>query len=370
MTTQANFPSIYSEATQQFLHQLGIAHPIFKAPMAGTSTPELAAAVSNAGGLGALGLGAMSLSDAEKSIKALKQLTSKPYQLNFFCHQSVQPDLQRQQDWIEYLRYYFALYNAEPPQTLRQIYGSFLDDDERLELVLATKPKAVSFHFGIPHQHQLNLLKKAGILIFATATNLAEAQLIEKAGLDAIIAQGIEAGGHRGLFNPQIEAGIPTRALTSLLVKHIKLPIIATGGLMDGAAIFDVLQQGAVAAQLGTAFVTCQESAASPHYRARLLDPEHQFTQLTASISGRPARGLINRWQTLIDQPHRPDIAEYPYAYDLAKQLLSAATAQQDENFSVMWAGSNVHQIRNLDAGELMQTLIAELAAQVNKPLP
>jgi nitronate monooxygenase len=355
----------YSAKTQQLLEQLDIQHPIFKAPMAGTSTPVLAAAVSNAGGLGALGLGAHSIDAARQAIHQTKALTDKPFQLNFFCHESIESDPIIEQQWINYLAPYFEFYNAKPPAKMAQIYPSFLDNDERLQLVLEEKPKAVSFHFGIPTSAQIQAIKQAGILLFATATNLPEAQLIEQAGLDGIIAQGVQAGGHRGTFNASVDSGLMTDDLVTLLSSQINIPIIATGGVMNGADIQRVLNLGASAAQLGTAFVICPESAASQSYRQRLLDPSKQMTQITASISGRPARGLVNNWQNLIDAPHRPPVAAYPYAYDLAKQLIRITSQNHNDDFSVMWAGSEVHRLRNLDAATLMQTLIMELRADM-----
>lgn len=351
----------YSNKTQQLLEQLDIQYPIFKAPMAGTSTPALAAAVSNAGGLGALGLGAHSIDAARQAIHQTKTLTDKPFQLNFFCHESIESDPIKEKQWIDYMAPYFEFYNAKPPEKLAQIYPSFLDNDDRLQLVLEEKPKAVSFHFGIPTSAQIHALKQAGILLFATATNLPEAQLIEQAGLDGIIAQGVQAGGHRGIFNASVDAALLTDDLVKLLSSQINIPIIATGGIMTGAAIKHVLDLGASAAQLGTAFVICPESAASNSYRQHLLDPSKQITQITASISGRPARGLVNNWQNLIDAPNRPSVADYPYAYDLAKQLISITSQNHNDDFSVMWAGSNVNQIRDLDAVTLMQTLVREL---------
>lgn len=355
--------SRYPHHVQTLLDQLQIQHPIFKAPMAGTSTPALAAAVSNAGGLGSLGLGAHRIDAAQKDIQQLKALTNKPYQVNFFCHQPTPSDPDIEQQWINYLRSVFAQFNATPPSHLNEIYPSFLNHHAMLDMLLEERPPIVSFHFGIPDAAQIKALKDAGIFLMASATSLPEAQLIEAAGLDAIVAQGVEAGGHRGMFEADRDPAIGTADLVKLLGKETALPIIAAGGIMNGQDIQHMLQLGASAAQLGTAFTICPESAASPAYRQSLLDPQKQLTQITATISGRPARGLINDWQRLIDTPNRPPIAAYPYAYDLAKQLIAAAKQQQHEGLSVMWAGSNVQLIRDLSAKALMQTLIAELTA-------
>ena len=254
----------------------------------------------------------------------------------------------------------FEKYNAVPPTELECIYPSFLDHDDYLNLVLETKPKAVSFHFGIPHPHQIQALKKAGIMTMVSATNLAEALEIEAAGIDIIIAQGIEAGGHRGIFNETFDSAVKTSDLVQLLKQHCHLPIIAAGGLMNGHQAQRLIQLGAEAVQLGTAFVQCKSSNANAAYRKALFNTP--ITQITESISGRPARGLINHWHTQIDRPERPDVATYPYSYDLGKQLNAAASAQGDFGFAAFWAGTNVAQIREMEAADLVNQLVLEMS--------
>ncbi|WP_426454918.1 NAD(P)H-dependent flavin oxidoreductase [Acinetobacter sp. KB005] len=341
------------------LQQLEIKHPIFLAPMAGVSTPELAAEVSNQGGLGSLGLGANTAQSAREQILKNQTLTEKSFQVNFFCHQPEQLNPQTSAQWIEYLRPQFEKFGEQPPQNLNCIYPSFLDNDDFLNVVLETKPKAVSFHFGIPHPHQIQALKNAGILTMVSATNLVEAQAIEAAGIDIIIAQGIEAGGHRGIFNKTFDAAIKTSDLVQLIVKHCNLPVVAAGGIMNGAQARYMLSLGAAAVQLGTAFVQCRSSNASTEYRKALFN--EPVTQISASLSGRPARGLLNHWHTQIDLPNRPPQPEYPYAYDLAKQLNAIASKHQDYGYGAFWAGSNVSQIRELDAADLINQLVVEI---------
>lgn len=341
------------------LQQLAIKHPIFLAPMAGVSTPELAAEVSNQGGLGSLGLGANTPQSAREQILKTQALTENSFQVNFFCHQSIELNLEKAKQWIEYLRPDFEKFGVQPPQELHCIYPSFLDNDDFLNVVLETKPKAVSFHFGIPHLHQIKALKEAGILTMVSATNLIEAQAIEAAGIDIIIAQGIEAGGHRGIFNQTFDAAIKTSDLVQLIVKHCKLPVVAAGGIMTGLQAKHMLGLGATAVQLGTAFVQCQTSNASAEYRKALFT--EPVTQISASLSGRPARGLLNHWHTKIDSPTRPVQPEYPYAYDLAKQLNALASKHHDYGFGAFWAGSNVAQIRELGASDLVNQLVVEM---------
>ena len=349
------------QQSQDFLKRIGIQYPIFLAPMAGTTTPQLAAAVSNAGGLGSLGLATSSLEAARQAIRDTKQLTNKPFNCNFFCHQPPVADATTEQAWIDYISPFFKQFDADPPQTLKPVNSTFIGNQAMLDMLLEEKPAVVSFHFGVPTQEAIAQLKQAGIVLMASATSLPEAHIIADAGLDAIIAQGIEAGGHRGIFNRDFDPAISTHDLVRLFTTNLDLPVIAAGGIMDGREIQDVLQLGACAAQLGTAFIVCEESSASEAYRERLLDPNHQNTYITASISGRPARGLVNAWHRQIDLPSRPAFTSYSFTYDLSKQLNALAIKQGNYDFAAFWAGSNVRKIRNLNASELMQTLITEL---------
>lgn len=341
------------------LTRLGIRHPIFLAPMAGVSTPELAAEVSNQGGLGALGLGASSVESARQQIIKTKELTDHPFQINFFCHNSTLVDENIATQWITSLQDKFAKYGVKAPQALQCIYPSFKDNDDFLNLVLETKPKAVSFHFGLPHAHQIQALKDAGIITMVSATNLAEAKVIEHAGIDIIIAQGIEAGGHRGIFNEDFDASIRTSDLVQLIKQHCTLPIVAAGGIMNGHQAKQFLDLGADGVQLGTAFVQCKTSNANEAYRKALFN--QPLTQITASISGRPARGLINHWHKEVDTPNRPLVPPYPYTYDLAKQLHAAASQHGDHDYGAFWAGAHVAQIRELEAPDLINQLILEM---------
>lgn len=342
------------------LKQLEIKHPIFLAPMAGVSTPKLAAEVSNQGGLGSLGLGASTVEAARQQILETQALTHHPFQVNFFCHQSSELDSKVAEQWIQYLAPQFEKYQVTPPTELKCIYPSFLDNDDYLNLVLETRPQAVSFHFGIPHLHQIQALKQAGIMTMVSATNLAEALEIEAAGIDVIIAQGIEAGGHRGIFNETFDSAVKTSDLVQLLKQYCTLPIVAAGGIMNGQQAQLLMKLGAAAVQLGTAFVQCKSSNANAAYRKALFS--NPITQISTSISGRPARGLINHWHTQVDRPERPQVATYPYCYDLGKQLNAAATAQGDDGFGAFWAGTNVAQIREMEAADLINQLVLEMS--------
>ncbi|WP_217351167.1 NAD(P)H-dependent flavin oxidoreductase [Thalassospira marina] len=337
--------------------------PIIQAPMAGVSTPVLAASVCNAGALGSIGAGATNADGARAMIAELKGLTDRPFNVNVFTHNTPTPDQTREAAWLDFLAPRFREFGATPPASLRTIYQSFNSDKDMLLLLLEVRPAVVSFHFGLPDQDVIAALKQAGIMLFATVTSLAEAQLIERAGIDAIVAQGIEAGGHRGMFDPAApDDGLGTFALVRLLVRHCKLPVIAAGGIMDGAGIVAALKLGAVAAQLGTAFVSCPESAADDAYRAALTGEGAHHTRLTSLISGRPARALANRFTALADSAQgQAAVPDYPIAYDAGKALHAAAKAKGEFGFGAQWAGQGAPLSRAMTAAELVKTLVKEM---------
>ncbi|MFL9867051.1 nitronate monooxygenase [Paraburkholderia fungorum] len=344
-----------------FIARLGIEFPIIQAPMAGVSTPQLAAAVSNAGGLGSLGIGASTADQARKMIEETRSLTREPFNVNVFCHAPAERDAAREAAWLQYLAPLFAEAGIEAPAVLDEIYKTFLYDDAVFELLIEQRPSVVSFHFGLPSVDRIKALKDAGITTLASATSLREAALIEQAGVDAIVAQGIEAGGHRGMFDPDaIDERLSTAVLVRLLVQRTKLPVIAAGGIMDGQGIKAALDLGAAAAQLGTAFVLCPESAANASYRANLRSGRAAATRLTSVLSGRPARGMTNRLIAFGESLGSPLPAPYPVAYDAAKQLNAAAAKLGNHEFAAQWAGQGAPLARELPAAQLVQTLAQE----------
>ena len=215
---------------------LRLSWPLLQAPMAGVSTPQMAAAVSNAGGLGALGLGAAGVDGAREMVRATRGLTDRPFNANVFCHAPALRDADVEADWLAALTPTFARFGAKPPEALHEIYTSFVVDRTMCDMLIEEAPGVVSLHFGLPDKAWIAELQAAGNLVFASATNVDEAQGCELAGVDAIVAQGIEAGGHRGTFDPDVEVeALPTLALVERLVAACELPGIAAGGLMDGA---------------------------------------------------------------------------------------------------------------------------------------
>ncbi|RAK65959.1 NAD(P)H-dependent flavin oxidoreductase [Hymenobacter edaphi] len=344
------------------LERLGIAHPIIQAPMAGVSTPALAAAVAEAGALGSVAAGSAPAAALAQQIAEVRARTARPFNVNLFCHQQPAPDPAGDAAWLAYLQPLFAQFGAAPPATLAAPYPSFGTNEELLCLLLDVRPPVVSFHFGLPPAGALAALRATGATLLASATSLAEARQAAAAGLDAVVAQGLEAGGHRGIFYPEPgDAGLGTLPLTRLLVRELRVPVVAAGGIMDGAGIAAVRRLGAAAAQLGTAFVACPESAADAAYRARLLSPDQPPTVISSVISGRPARGFRTRLVQAVDTPGRPAVAAYPRAYEAARALIAAAQARGEADFGVQWAGQGAPLARALPAAELVRVLAAEL---------
>lgn len=233
-----------------------------------------------------------------------------------------------------------------------------------LRVLVESKPEVVSFHFGIPSAERLEALRSAGIFLLGSATSLAEARALAAAGIDAVVAQGWEAGGHRGVFDPNDDDDrLGTVALTRLLVRELGVPVIAAGGIMDGAGIAAVLRLGACAAQLGTAFIACDESQADAGYRAALTSEAAHHTVMTRAISGRPARCLANRFTELGRDVPAGEIPDYPIAYDAGKRLHAAAKAQGELGFGAQWAGQGAPLARAMPAADLVAQLRSEMIA-------
>lgn len=350
-------------SSSRLLDALGMQVPIVQAPMAGVSSPAMAAVVANSGGLGSLGVGAMSAAKAREAIRQVRQLSQGPLNINVFAHRPARADQAKEAAWIERLGPLFERFNAKLPTALGEIYTSFLEDDDMLAMLVEEKPKVVSFHFGLPLPAQVKALHEAGVLLLASATNLAEAKAIEAAGIDAIVAQGYEAGGHRGVFDPDADdSQLGTLALTRVLVEAVDLPVIAAGGIMDGAGIAASLALGASAAQLGTAFLATDESMADAAYRQRLFGEAAHHTVMTRAISGRPARCLANdftHWGSSVPNDVIPD---YPVAYDAGKALNAAGKNAGQSGYGAQWAGQGAPLARAVSVAALMQAMKDELA--------
>lgn len=351
-----------TEASDHLCHLLNINWPIVQAPMAGTSTPELAAAVANAGGLGSIGVGAMTDKVAGDAIAAFRARSSLSLNVNVFCHRPAKPDAAKEAAWLARLRPEFDALKDTAPAALTEIYKSFIADEAMFRAILAARPKVVSFHFGLPSDAWIRALKEMGIVLFGTATSLVEARANAAAGVQVIVAQGYEAGGHRGIFDPDgPDDQLGTFALTRLLTRNLDVPVIAAGGIMDGQGVAAALRLGAGAAQLGTAFVATDESAADTSYRSTLFSDAANHTVMTRAISGRLARRLANRFTALGTNAVFGDIPSYPIAYDAGKALNAAAKAAGETGYGAQWAGQGAPLARALPAGKLMAALVEEL---------
>ena len=342
------------------LSLLNIELPIIQSPMVGVSTPKLAAAVSNTGGLGSIGIGASNVEQARTMLRETAALTDKPFNVNLFCHKPAVHDDTRESQWLAFLAPFFAEFDAAAPTSLREIYTSFVEDALMLQMLLEEKPAVVSFHFGLPPQAAIDALKDAGIILLCSVTSFAEAQQAQHAGVHALVAQGYEAGGHRGVFDPQQDSEMGTFALVRVLAEACQLPVIAAGGIMDGAGIKAVMQLGASAAQLGTAFILCPESSASGAYREALKGPRAHQTKVTSVISGRPARGMVNRNFSALEASATA-LPDYPIAYDANKALNTAAAAKANTDFAVQWAGQGAPLAREMPAAALVNLLVAQM---------
>jgi nitronate monooxygenase len=344
------------------LELLGMRLPIIQAPMAGVSSPAMAAAVGKAGALGSIGVGATDAAGARRMISAVRETWTGPLNVNVFCHRPALANRAVEAAWIERFAPEFEALGARPPGSLTEIYRSFVEDDDMFAMLLEETPSTVSFHFGLPRESWMRALRDAGIVLLASATNLRDARAVAAAGVHAIVAQGWEAGGHRGVFDPDApDDRIGTMALTRLFARELEIPVIAAGGIMDGAGIAAALDLGASAAQLGTAFVLADESLADEGYRAALASDAANHTVMTRAISGRPARGLANRFTELAAGIAAGDVPAYPIAYDLGKALHAAGKRKGELGFGAQWAGQGAPLCRSMPAARLVATLEAEL---------
>lgn len=344
------------------MKRLGLTVPIFQAPMAGVATPALAAAVSDAGGLGGLGIGTGTLESARSMITETQRLTSRPFNVNLFVHRTPKADARTESAWLDFLRSTCEELGVKQPDSLPPSGSSFLDSPGLLDLLLELRPSVVSFHFGLPPGETIRRLRDIDAVLMATATNMEELRQIERAELDAVIAQGAEAGGHRGVFDPSAEDGMmSTLDLVRHFAQRTSLPIIAAGGLMDGRDIRAALDAGATAAQLGTAFIPCPESSVDDAYRQALKQARPEDTTFTTLVSGRPARGIKNRFTQLQNTLGDTIVPDFPLGYGLTKMLSSAGKQKGVEAFEVRWAGTEAARSRVMPARELIEVLRTEI---------
>jgi nitronate monooxygenase len=342
-----------------FLELLSIAHPIVQAPMSGFTPPGLVAAVCNAGGLGSIGCVGRPPDLVREEVTAVRQATNRPFNLNFFAHKRPRTNPAATACVQTKLAPYFDQFGLGPVPEPGEPFPMF--DDQGLDLILELRPRVVSFHFGLPGATAVRRLKNAGCIILSSATTVAEARSLEANGADVIIAQGFEAGGHRGSFSGVAGAGmVGAMALVPQIVDAVRVPVIAAGGVADGRGIAAAFALGASGVQIGTAFLGCPEAAVPPLYRAQLRTATDDATELTRSFTGRPARAMRNRF--VIEMADTEPL-DFPLQGSLVGPLWRLLDEEARAAFMPVWAGQAASLVRDLPAGQLIETLVAEAQA-------
>ncbi len=335
---------------------LGTTLPLIQAPMAGVQGHALAAAVCNAGGLGSIPAAMLSREALEKELSQPTALTDKPYNVNFFCHTPPEPDPAREALWQQTLQPYYnelglSLAGIAPGP------GRAPFSEQAADVVEVFKPAVMSFHFGLPPKTLLARVKSWGSRVLASATTVDEALWLQAHGADAIIAQGLEAGGHRGIFlNGDLSTQMGTMALLPQIVQAVRVPVIAAGGIADAAGVAAAMALGASAVQIGTAYMCCPEATTSALHRAALQSPQARHTALTTLFTGRPARGIVNRLMRELG-PLNPAAPAFPLATAAIAPLRAKAESVGNADFSPLWSGQNASQCGNLPAAELTRAL-------------
>jgi nitronate monooxygenase len=333
-----------------------IEKPVIQAPMAGVQDYRLAAAVSNAGGLGSLPCAMLSAEALREELKALNEATSKPFNLNFFAHTPPEPNPQQEASWRQALAPFYKEFGIDPA-SITAGPGRMPFNEESAAIVEAFRPAVVSFHFGLPEPALLERVKKAGAKVLSTATTVEEALWLEQHGADAIIAQGLEAGGHRGIFlTTDMTTQMGTFALLPQIVAAVKIPVIAAGGIASAEGVRAALNLGAVAAQIGTAFMLCPEATTRPIHREALKSPEARHTALTNLFSGGPARGIVNRVMRELG-PVCDQAPAFPLATNAIAPLRAAGEAAGTGDFSPLWSGQNASGCQEIPAGVVVEEL-------------
>jgi nitronate monooxygenase len=349
---------------RRLLDLFGIDHPILQAPMAGVTSPQMAIAASEAGALGSIAGAMLSLDGLRQEFQMVKQGTSRPFNVNFFVHEPPTVDAARDAAWRKKLAGYYDELGVAPG-TKGPSRAAF--DAAACDLVLEFKPRVTSFHFGLPDKALMQRQKAAGILVIASATTAEEARWLEGEGVDAVIAQGAEAGGHRGMFlvdDVTRQAG--TMALVPQVVDAVNVPVIAAGGIGDGRGIAAALALGAAGAQIGTAFMLTPEAKTVALHRAALRKANDNSTTLTNVFTGRPARGIVNRIMSEVG-PMSAEAPAFPLAAEATQPLRAPAEARGSTDFTPLWSGQAPTLAREMPAGELVKTMVRETEAVLGR---
>ncbi len=346
---------------------LNIKHPIIQAPMIlQKPLAPLAITVSNAGGLGSLGCAEMTIEEVEKAVTTLRKNTDGPFNLNFFLHKEPGYNEQINRQMLEHLMpFYKKIGFTGIPDSRTSPLNVF--NDEMLSLLLDLSPPVVSFHFGVPQPHVVKSLKQVGCFLMATATTVNEAKILDQAGIDAIIAQGWEAGGHRGSFETNYEeVGIGTLSLVPQVVDAVRVPVIAAGGIGDGRGIAAAFALGASGVSMGTAFLTCLETPITDQHRGALLNAKDEDTQLSRAFSGRPCRGKKNPYSETMINLHQP-FTDFPTMYNFSGPLKKYGIDNNDLEYQFLLYGQSASLNRELNATALIEVL-AEEALAIMRP--
>ena len=344
---------------RRLLDLFHIEHPIIQAPMAGAMDWELVAAAAEAGALGSLPCAMLAPEQVRDQVGQIRGRTNKPFNLNFFCHRPPATDGSAEAAWRARLTAYYVELGLDPQAPINAPNRTPFDA-AMCDVVVAAGPAVVSFHFGLPDAALLNRVKDAGCLVLSSATTVAEARWLVEHGADAVIAQGYEAGGHRGMFLTEDVAGqVGTFALVPQVVDAVNVPVIAAGGIVDGRGIAAALALGAAGVQIGTAYLFTPEAKISAPHRAALNAARDDGTALTNVMTGRPARGFVNRVMREVG-PLSDQAPAFPLAANALAPLRAKAEAQGSGEFSPMWSGQAAALGRELPAGELTHALAAE----------
>lgn len=340
----------------------GIDLPIVQAPMAGVQGSALAVAVSNAGGLGSLPCAMLGPDAIRKELAAIRAQTAKPFNVNFFCHAQAEPSAEREAAWRAALSPYFSELGIDSKTIDHGPRRSPFGHDAA-DVLAEFKPAVVSFHFGLPSADLLARVRSWGARILSSATTVDEARWLEAHGVDAVIAQGLEAGGHRGIFlREDLSTQIGTFALVPQIVSAVKIPVIAAGGIADATGVAAAMALGAAGVQIGTAYLLCPEATTSAVHRAALKSSDARVTAVTNVFTGRPARGIVNR---LIRElgPINAAAPAFPLAASAVVPLRAMAEGLGSGQFSPLWAGQNVSGCKEIPAADLTRELAAALRA-------
>jgi len=353
--------------SRQFLEKLKIQHPIIQAPLAGGGdTPELVAAVANAGAFGVIGAGYLSPEQIAETTREVREKTSWPFGINLFAPTPAPNANASLEEALQRLAPYYSELGLPAPTAPSKPSFRFT---EQLAAALETSASAFSFTFGIIPSEAIAAIKAKGMFLMGTATTVAEAVELEKAGVDAVVTQGSEGGGHRGTFSGDFSAGlIGTIALVPQVVDAVRVPVIASGGIMDGRGIAAALALGAAAAQLGTAFLTCKEAGIPEAYKQAIISSREDQTRVTRAFSGRPARGIVNRFMNEMESSEEAaqKIPPFPVQNALTRPLRSAAGKQGRAEYLSLWAGQGVRLARRQTAADLIARLVREIEQTIS----